>query len=335
MERQGGRMQCMVIDFGGSSAKYAVVNDRAEILFSGKTDAPLESREAFIGTVRRLYDLYGRETDGIALSLPGIIDGKTGMHHGSGAYGSILKGRNIAEEVKEACHTRVTVENDGKCGALAEVWNGALADVEDGAVLILGTGIGGGVIIDRKIHRGLHFSAGEFSFAITNFESGSLLDEAWLNIGAVGMTYKICKLKNLDLSVQDAGGVLLRYDGLLKDGYPVYGEPPAQVRADGKQIFRWLEEGDRAAERVYEEFRRSLVNLIHNIQVCFAPEKVVLGGGLSRVERLIPDMGRELEQFYGRYCIPGILHANLCRSIYLDECNLLGAMYHFMQQGNG
>lgn len=325
-------MKCMVFDFGGSSVKYAIVNDRAEILFSAKEDAPLGSQEDFIEMIKRLYGLYGKTTDGIALSIPGIVDGGTGMHHGAGAYASILRGKNVVEMVRDACNTRVAAENDGKCGALAEVWNGALSDVSDGAVLILGTGIGGGVIIDRKVHRGLNFSAGEFSFAITNSESGGLMDEAWLNIGVVGMTYKICKLKNLDLSVQDAGNTLLKYDGLLKERYPVYREAPAQVRADGKQIFRWLEEGDPAAEKVYEEFRRSMANLLHNIQVCFAPGKIVLGGGLSRVERLLPDINSELEKFYERYCIPEMLHANICRSTYLDECNLLGAMYHFMQQ---
>lgn len=325
-------MKGLVFDFGGSSVKYAVIDDNARLLLSGKVPAPLESEEAFIRTIKVLYEQYKKDVDGIALSLPGIIDSESGMHYGSGAYNRILKGKNIVEMVSEECHTKVAIENDGKCGALSETWSGALSDEKDGAVLILGTGIGGGVIINKKIHRGLNFSAGEFSFTITKFNGYTIADEAWVNIGIAGMTYKICKWKNLDISFQDSGDILVKYDKLLKADYPVYTEPPKKIKVDGKQIFKWIEEGDEDAQRVYEEFLCSMVILIHNIQTCFAPPKIIIGGGLSRVERLLPDLNRELENFYSRGCIPDTLHASLHKSKYLDECNLLGAMYNFMEQ---
>lgn len=325
-------MKCLVFDFGGSSVKYGIVDDSAKILLSGKLPAPLDSADTFVKTVKMLYDQHESEVKGIALSLPGIIDSESGAHHGSGAYGQILKGRNVIEMIGKACKTKVAVENDGKCGALSEAWMGALKDQRDGAVLILGTGVGGGIIVNKKIHRGLHFSAGEFSFAITKFNGYTITDEAWVNIGIVGMTYKICKWKNIDISYQDAGDTLVRYDKLLKADFPAYTKQPQKVKVDGKQIFKWIEEGDKDAVRVYEEFLSSMVSLIHNIQICFAPPKIVIGGGLSRVERLLPDINRELELFYAKCCIPDTLHANLQKSRYLDECNLLGAMYNFMEQ---
>ena len=325
-------MKCLVFDFGGSSVKYGIVDDNARILFSDKHPAPLDSTNIFIETIKMLYEQYKAEVDGIAISVPGIIDSESGMHHGSGAYSQILKDKNIIEMVSKACEIKTAVENDGKCGALSEAWNGALKDERDGAVLILGTGIGGGVIIDKKIHRGLNFSAGEFSFTITKFNGYSITDEAWVNIGIVGMTYKICKWKNFDISYQDAGDTLVRYDRLLKADYPVYTQSPEKIKVDGRQIFKWLEEGDKDAVRVYEEFLSSMVSLIHNIQTCFAPPKIIIGGGLSRVDRLIPDINSELDKFYARGCIPDTLHANLQKSRYLDECNLLGAMYNFMEQ---
>lgn len=325
-------MKCLVFDFGGSSVKYGVVDDQARILFSDKFPAPLDSEEEFIQGIQTRYEKYETEVCGIALSLPGIIDSESGLHYGSGAYGRILKNKNVAELVGKACETKAAVENDGKCGALSEAWTGALSEERDGVVLILGTGIGGGVIVDGKIRRGFHFSAGEFSFALTKFKGYTITDEAWVNIGIVGMTYKLCKRKNLDLSIQDAGDTLLKYDRLLGADYPVHTQPPQKIRVNGKQIFKWIEEGDRDAEKVYEEFLDSMVALIHNIQTCLAPPKIVLGGGLSRVERLIPDIERKLEEFYTKCCIPDTLHAKLQRSRYLDECNLLGAMYNFIEQ---
>lgn len=325
-------MKCLVFDFGGSSVKYGIVDDSARILFSDKMPAPLDSADIFIEAVKVMYEQYKTEVDGIALSLPGIIDSESGMHHGSGAYGQILKGRNVVEMIGRVCETRVAVENDGKCGALSEAWMGALKDERDGVVLILGTGVGGGVIIDKKIHRGLNFSAGEFSFTITKFNGYTITDEAWVNIGIIGMTYKICKWKNIDISFQDAGDTLVRYDKLLKADFPVYTQPAKKIKVDGKQIFKWIGEGDKDAVRAYEEFLSSMVSLLHNIQTCFAPPKIVIGGGLSRVERLLPDINRELDLFYAKGCVPDTLHVNLQKSRYLDECNFLGAMYNFMEQ---
>lgn len=325
-------MKCLVFDFGGSSVKYGIVDDQAKILFSDKLPAPLDSEDTFMEAIKMIYGQHKAEVDGIALSLPGIIDSESGMHYGSGAYSRILKNKNVMEMVSQACGTKTAVENDGKCGALSETWTGALQDVRDGVVLILGTGIGGGVIIDKKIHRGFNFSAGEFSFTVTKFNGYTITDEAWVNVGIVGMTYKLCKWKNLDISFQDAGDTLVKYDKLLKADYPVHTQPPKKIKVDGKQIFKWIDEGDEDALKVYEEFMSSMVALIHNIQTCFAPPKIVIGGGLSRVERLLPDIENELKKFYTRCCIPDTLFANLQRSRYLDECNLLGAMYSFIER---
>lgn len=332
IKRGNKEMKCLVFDFGGSSVKCGIVDDQARLTGLGKLPAPLDSEESFLETIKTRYEEYKTQVDGIALSLPGIVDSESGLHYGSGAYGKILKNKNLIELAGNACKTRVAVENDGKCGALSEAWKGALADVKDGAVLILGTGIGGGVIIDGKIHRGLHFSAGEFSFALTKSEGYAITDEAWVNIGIVGMTYKLCKWKNIDLSFQDAGDTLVRYDRLLSGNYPVHTQPPERVKVDGRQIFKWVEEGDQDALKVYREFLDSMVMLIHNIQTCFAPSKIVIGGGLSRVERLILDIDGALEKFYEKGCVPDTLHANLQISRYLEECNLLGAMYGFMER---
>lgn len=68
--------------------------------------------------------------------------------------------------MKEKCLTKITIENDGKCAALAEVWKGSLKDY--GVVIVLETGVGGGIIRDKKIYKGKNFFAGEFSFVATN-----------------------------------------------------------------------------------------------------------------------------------------------------------------------
>ena len=65
----------------------------------------------------------------------------------------------------------VTIANDGKCAAAAEAWTGSLAGVDNGLVLVLGTGIGGGIILNGKVYMGSHSAAGEVSNLVTELGS--------------------------------------------------------------------------------------------------------------------------------------------------------------------
>lgn len=324
-------MNCLVLDYGGSSVKYALVNDNAEMLETGTGPAPLESIEAFLDSVAGLYERFRDRAEGIAMSLPGFIDPHTGMHFGSGVYGDLLKGRNVIELVRERCGCNVSLENDGKCGALAEAWKGSLSDVRNGAVLVLGSGIGGGVIVDGKVLHGRNTTAGEFSFLL-NGRDHNLFDTGFMRAGVMGLTYQICKLKNLDLSVQDAAPMMAFLDSIAGDRYPKFDEPPKPVKADGKQFFQWVEEGDAEALRVYRELLHSLAMMCENIQITLAPDRIVIGGGLSRAERLIDDLRTEIDALCRDTMIDDVMKAEVVRSRYLNECNILGAMYNYIQQ---
>lgn len=324
-------MQCLVLDYGGSSVKYALVNDRAEMTENGTAAAPLLSLEEFLDSVVSLYEKFRDRAEGIAMSLPGFIDPDTGMHFGSGAYGEILCGKNIVAEVEARCGCKVSLENDGKCGALAEAWKGSLSDVKNGAVLVLGSGIGGGVIVDGKVLHGRNTTAGEFSFLLTGRDR-NLFDAAFMSAGIMGLTYQVAKRKNLDLTVQDAAPMMAYLDSIAKDRYPTFTEPPKKIKADGRQIFRWVAEGDPVATEVYREFLHSLAMLCENIQITLAPDRIVIGGGLSRADGLLEDLREEIDRLCAATMIADEMKAEVVRSRYLNECNILGAMYHYICQ---
>lgn len=326
-------MKCLSIDFGGSSVKYGLVDDSAVILESGKLPAPTASKEQFLDTVSALYERYKDIIDGISISLPGYIDPDTGYLSGSGAY-QALYGCSTAELIQEKCGKKVVVENDGKCGALAEVWQGALKDCQDGVVLIMGSAIAGGIVKNKKIHSGKGFTAGEFSFFITNPAPGcyDYRSMAMMNCCTVGITYKLCKLKNLDLAVQDFPDLLYLFDSMYAGEYPQAEGTPLKIKATGAQFIQWVEEKDPISLKIYREFINSLAQMIFNIQVLYAPEKVVIGGGLSRSDRILKDLREELAHFYEAGNIQEQLHTNIERSVYLEECNLVGAAYNYINR---
>lgn len=324
-------MKCLVLDYGGSSVKYAVVDNDAIMTRNGSAAAPLSSLEEFLDSVAALYEGVKEEVDGIAMSLPGFIDPETGMHFGSGVYGDLLKGKNVRELVRERCGCNVSLENDGKCGALAEAWKGSLSDVRNGAVLVLGSGIGGGVIVDGRVLHGRNTTAGEFSFLLTD-RKGSLFDAGFMSVGIMGLTYEVCKRKNLDLSVQDAAPMMAYLDSLAGANYPTFAQEPQKIKADGRQIFQWVAEGDPVAKEVYGEFLHSLAMICQNIQITLAPDRIVIGGGLSRAEMLLDDLRAEIDRLCADALIDDMMKAEVVRSRYMNECNILGAMYNHIQQ---
>lgn len=323
-------MKCLTCDFGGSSLKYALIDENGVLEHLGKMAAPLYSIEQFTDSVYGLYMKYKSQIDGIAISIPGYINPETGFLKNSGAY-QALYNHSVIDLLKAKCPVNIAVENDGKCGALAEAWNGALNDVNDGVVLILGSAVAGGIIKNRKVHWGKEFVAGELSFLLTNPGEYTYMSMSMMHVGIVGMTYKLCKMKNLDIDVQDFSPLLRIFDEIFGDRYlEMPEEERKEIKADGRQIFKWLDEGDGDAAKVYTEFIQSLAVMIFNVQIMYAPEKIVIGGGLSRQDRILRDVRQELDRYYCGMDLADELRSTIVRSKYLDECNMVGAMYNYM-----
>jgi predicted NBD/HSP70 family sugar kinase len=75
--------------------------------------------------------------------------------------------------------------------------------------------------------------------------------------------------------------------------------------------------------------------VVHSIQVIYAPEKIAVGGGLSRQECVLRDLKQRLNALYHGMRLGDELKADIVPSVYFDECNLLGAMRHHLQQTGG
>lgn len=322
-------MKILALDFGGSSVKYGLVDEEGVISRSGKkTPAPVKTVEQFQKTVSEIYSVFVEEADGISLSIPGYIDSEKGFLIGSGAYFN-LYGCNVAKLVYEVTGLSAAIENDGRCGALAEVWKGGLSDCRDGVVLILGSGIAGGVIKNRQIHSGRNFTAGEFSNYLTDPTNPSFLGEAVMNCAAFGLTYRLCKAKNIDLGYQDLGEILVETDRTFGSKFEAFEKEPLKLKVDGKQLNKWLKENDEAAQRVYDHFLMSLAFMVTNIQITYGPDKIIIGGGLSRLHNMLPGLKEKLDAIYRGTGFTAELQAKVELSKYLDECNLIGAGYNF------
>ena len=167
----------LVLDVGGSAIKYAVMDAEKNIYERGKVPTPLDCLDSFVNSVESLYNTYS-DVSGIAMSMPGRIDPNKGYCYTGGAL-TYNHDINMAELLSERCGVRVTIGNDAKCAANAELGFGSLQDIQDGAVVILGTAIGGALIKDHKVLSGCRFGAGEFSNIITDYHKPYDGDTSW------------------------------------------------------------------------------------------------------------------------------------------------------------
>lgn len=325
-------MQYLVIDFGGTLAKYSIMDENCKVFKRKEEKSPIESKDLFLEFIVSLYEENKGDFDlgGVAISMPGVIDEKKGYIKSAGAF-LALYGMNLCEELSGRIPVPVTVENDGKCGALAEVWQGNLKECEDGIVLLLGTGIAGGIIKDKQIHKGKSLSAGEFSYILLGDEPG-IYGTALYKCSVSTLLFEACRRMGIDVRKSTNYGLLSNFLDCSqklseRNNLPEYAEG-----MNGYQFFELLEKGEPVIAELYDEFTGNLAKLIINLQLIYAPEKILIGGGVSRQPRLLDDICSRYENlekiFSGIFPVPCVID----RCCFGNEANQYGALYHFLKQ---
>ena len=322
-------MKLLVLDFGGSSVKYSLIDDRRQRSRTGSRPAPLASPEEFATCVASLYDEVGEGADGVAISMPGFINGETGHLRTGGAYVT-LAGQNVYELLRDRVSVPVTAENDGKCAALAELWVGSLQGVRDGVVVILGTGIAGGIVHEGRIFRGSSGTAGEFSY-MGMPTSLNLRDSMLYRCSMAGLTFEAARALGVALE-RCPYAPLAGLFGLSP--WPVSEldrEERFRSGIDGRLFFTLLEEGEPRITALYQDYLAAVASMLLSVQSATDPEYIALGGGVTRQPRFFGDVCRELEKFdafLGGGAVPKV-RLRLCSAG--EAPNEFGAAYSFFK----
>ena len=317
----------LVFDVGGTFIKYAWMTGEGEILEKGKTETPNKPAnkvDDFVETLGNIYDKYKtKETiDGIAVDLPGQIDVDNGIVYGGGALRYMHK-VPLQQLLEKRCDgIRVSLENDAKAAALAEVWKGNASDVQDACVLIFGTGIGGAVIKDRHVHRGKHLLAGEVSFAIDEMTRADV-DNVWQIEGMDLME----AVDNVPYFWAARGSTAVMCHNLAKK----MGLDDSQVT--GELVYKWAMEGNELAVDALEDFYFSIAKHCCNLFVVFDPEVILIGGGISAEPKFIEGIRYYVEKLKGISLVYDNIRLDVCK--YRNDSNLLGALYNFKQKYEG
>lgn len=291
----------LAIDLGGTAIKYGVVDEDLNFSVHGKIDAVTDSQESFVSDIRKLYNQFGEGTEGVCISMPGVIDRKKGFAHTGGAYKWVNK-LPIANLISDELGVPVTICNDAKAAALAEIGYGNLQLVTNGVCIILGTGIGGAVVVNGNLVDGTHFSSGEFSFIRGHVDDRTNRRDIFaVTNGVPGFKAFMKKATGLD-------------------------------EIDGLKAFKMIkEEHNEDALNGVKEFCAYLAHHIYNLQAILDAERILIGGGISNEPMFIELVREAVDDVFENAWVPVIPKPEVMVCKFQADANLIGAVYNFVE----
>lgn len=292
----------LLLDAGGTRIKYGIADSHGTLYEQGSAETPREGINEFLAAAAKIKGQMGQRwpLQGAAFSLPGEVHGEEGVVRGISAI-PYIHGINLRDRLREALGLEaVVMENDAKCAAMGELWKGEAAGCRDAVFVICGTGIGGAVVENGKIYRGITLNRGEFgNFPMGGFEGGKLL--TWSDFTMEKQARKYRKQKGL------------------------------QEKISGKALVQLAGAGDSLAKRLVEEFYYWMAVGCITLEFAFDPERIIIGGGISENAELIEGIQRTARQLLkgqrSGYLEPDI---RACRNG--NRANLYGALYCFLNQ---
>ncbi|MFS1786258.1 ROK family protein [Weissella cibaria] len=292
----------LAIDIGGTRIKYGLLDRAGTLIEKGDVATPNETLSEFVATVRQIVQTYRFRIRGVAFSAPGKVDhGDETIYAGGGL--PFLDQVNLADELQ--LDIPVAVENDGKAAALAELWLGNLTGIDNGAAVVLGTGVGGGLILNGALHTGAHFQAGELSFmhkGETRFDADSY--------GKIGSAVQ-----------------------MIETVATVYDLPDVK---DGRAVFELINLREGPAWDIFKRYTDDLVLMLLNMQAVIDVQRFVIGGGITAQPIVVETIRQSYEEMVARrpqvrdgFTTPEILPAR-----FGNDANLYGALYHLLLRLN-
>lgn len=266
------------LDIGGTKIELAVFNSQLEKQYSERVETPKNSYEdwlnAIVNLVKKADEKFGCKGS-VGLGIPGFVNQSTGIAEITNIR--VADNKPILLDLSALLGREVRAENDANCFALSEAWDAENAQYPSVLGLILGTGFGGGFVINGKIHSGQTGMAGELGHLQLNYHALKLL--GWDNapIYQCGCGNIAC----LDTYLSGRGFEMLYRD--LK------GES-----LSAKDIIQRFYSEDKSAVDFVGVFIELAAISIGNIITAFDPHLIVLGGGLSNFDYLYEALPKAL-----------------------------------------
>ena len=266
---------CFGVDIGGTTVKLAMFTTEGEIVDKWEIKTRTENQgEAVLPDIAAALNekleekqIPKDEVEGIGVGVPAPVDSE-GVVQNTANLGWGYK--EVKREMEELSGMKAEIGNDANVAALGEMWLGAGKGRKNIIMVTLGTGVGGGIIIDGKPLVGAHGAGGEIGHLCVNYEetdhcgcgnTGCLEQYA----SATGIT----RLANIRLAKDDKASVLRGQE------------------VSAKTVFDAVKADDEVAKEIAEEFGKYLGHAMANLAAVADPSAIVIGGGVSKAGEVL------------------------------------------------
>lgn len=287
------------IDIGGTEIKFAHIKESGQIIEKGKISTP-DNKQKFLSEIDQIVAKHSQNISGLAICAPGKIE-QTMIRFGGAIlyldgidFGKIYQGKKFP----------VTIINDGKAAVLAENWLGNLKAEKNCATITLGTGVGGGIIVDGHLLHGAHFQAGEISLMINDMSHPKNMQGS---IGTLGSAVRFVREVNQKLDYAN--------------------------KNDGLHAFEAIKKQVPEAVTIFDQYCLNLASLILNVQTVVDLNKVAIGGGISSQPILIERINQIYDQLVNN--LNPVIGSTLTKpeivpAKFRNDANLYGALYNLL-----
>jgi predicted NBD/HSP70 family sugar kinase len=267
---QSGSAPLWGIDLGGTKIEGAILSPEASHVALHRLRVPTESTRGYEHVISQVVKLVTQLEAAselhrpalIGIGTPGVSEPATGILKNSNTV--CLNGRPFARDLRQALGTDVTLANDANCFALAEATLGAAKGMPVVVGLILGTGVGGGIVVNGRVLNGLHGIAGEWGHNPLRGETAPCY------CGRHGCIETVISGPALERFYRERGGHTRRLP----------------------EIVARVAEGDEAAAETLVHLRQKFGEAIAAVINILDPDAIVIGGGVGNIAELYSEDGR-------------------------------------------
>jgi glucokinase len=276
-----GKKLYIGVDLGGTSMRAGVLDGKGNLLSVEKRKTHPELGAAgvldrLVKTVSNAAKAAGvkmKDIAGIGIGVPGPIDSTKGVVRVAVNLGKDWTNYPLAKKLQTELDVPVYLDNDVRVGAMGEFTYGAGRDVEDMVAVFVGTGVGGGIILDGKLRKGFRGGAGEVGHSVFAADNGIVG-----KTGQAGTIEPIASRTGMERFIKEqvASG--------RKTVVPELIESVGGGRLTSSVIVEALKQNDPIMKETLEASQRALGILAGNLINILDPQMVVIGGGVT--ERL-------------------------------------------------
>ena len=305
------RTYCFGIDVGGTTVKCGLFRTDGTLVEKWEIptrkenngDQILPDVAAAVNAKMEEKGISKEEVEGVGIGVPGPVNSKGEV---SRAVNLFWGYKNVVGEMEELTGLHAEAGNDANVAALGEAWKGAAEGAKNVILVTLGTGVGGGIIIDSKIIAGYHGAGGEIGHACVNHN-----EVRPCNCGNHGCLEQYAS----------ATGIVRVANDILEES-----KEDSKMRhvekLSAKNVLDFYKEGDALAVKTMEKVGDILGSTLAVFACVTDPEAIVIGGGVSKAGKPLTDC---IQKYYQKYAFPSCKSTPIILASLGNDAGIYGA----------